>query len=462
MLSTGLKRIESEGRLAFLAQFDTLTGLPNRSLLNDRFSQMIVQARRHHSLLGVLFLDLDDFKLVNDTLGHAGGDDLLKEVAKRLKASVRAGDTVARISGDEFAVVLADLPRPDDAAVIAQKILESLSLVVNLHGQEVFASASIGIAIYPTDGQEPEALLAAADAAMYRAKESQRNTYQFFTAQMNQDLRSRAQLGLELHRALERDEFRLFYQPKIDLHTGRICGAEALLRWLHPERGVVPPSDFIPTLEDTGLVVPVGDWVLRRACEEVQAWRDSGVGPVPVAVNLSARQFRQPDLDMRIRSIVAGAGIEAGLIELEITESQLMHDPDQAIKVLTNLQAAGIRIAVDDFGTGYSSLAYLTRLPLAALKIDRSFVAHLLTDEAEATIVRTIVDMAKSLGLTVIAEGVETKSQSAFLRGLGCEQAQGYLFGRPMPADDFRRLLARMKGTRRIAHAAQPRVRKSR
>jgi len=446
VLSAGLQRIDSETRLAYLAQFDALTGLPNRALLSDRFSQMIVQALRHAKSLGVLFIDLDDFKLVNDSLGHAGGDALLKEAAQRLQASVRGGDTVARISGDEFAVILADLARPEDAAIVAQKIIDRLAPAMEVRGQEVFVTASLGIAAFPADGNDVETLLGAADAAMYRAKQAGRNQYQFFTADMNQRTRARAQLGSELRRALEREEFVLHYQPKFELQTATVCGAEALLRWRHPERGVVLPAEFIPVLEETGLIVPVGEWVVRRACEDLKSWIGAGLPALPIAVNLSARQFRQPDLDMRIRALVTAAGIDPGLIELEITESQLMHDPDQAIRMLRALREAGIRIAIDDFGTGYSSLAYLTRFPLAALKIDRSFVADVLSDPADATIVRTIVDMAQTLGFTVVAEGVETEAQAGFLRGLGCEQAQGYFFAKPMPAGALRDLLAATRG----------------
>ena len=437
VLSSGLQRIDSEGRLAYLAQFDALTGLPNRALLSDRFAQMIVQASRHAKQLGVLFIDLDDFKLVNDALGHAAGDELLRQVAGRLLRSVRSGDTVARISGDEFAAVLADLARPDDAAIVAQKIIDALAVPVDVGGKEVFAAASIGIATFPSDGADAESLLAAADAAMYRAKESHRNSYQFFTAEIDERSRARARLSSELRRALERAEFRLFYQPKIDLRNGSTCGAEALLRWQHPDRGLIPPAQFIPVLEETGLIVPVGEWVVKRACEDVKAWSTKRLQAIPVAVNVSARQFRQPDFDVRIRSIIDAAGVDPSLIELEITESQLMHDPQHAIRMLGNLRAAGMSIAIDDFGTGYSSLAYLTRFPLAALKIDRSFVKDVLSDQADATIVRTIVDMAKQLGLKVVGEGVETTEQAAFLRELGCEQAQGYLFAKPMPAEDL-------------------------
>jgi diguanylate cyclase (GGDEF)-like protein/PAS domain S-box-containing protein len=446
MVSAALHRLDSEARLAYLAQFDPLTGLPNRTLLADRFSLMIVQARRRGVSLGVLFIDLDDFKLVNDTQGHAAGDELLQEAAKRLQSALRDGDTVARISGDEFAVILGDLARPDDAALVAQKIIDRLAAPAIIQGQEVVVTASIGIATFPADGDNAETLLGAADAAMYRAKQSGRNAFQFFTADINQRTRARAQMGLELRRALERREFSLHYQPKIDLTNGQPCGAEALLRWNHPERGRVAPVEFIPVLEETGLIVPVGEWVLKRACEDLKTWQRLGAPAMPVAVNLSARQFRQHDLEERIRAIVSAAGIDPSLIELEITESQLMHDPDHAIQVLRALGAAGVRIAIDDFGTGYSSLAYLTRFPLASLKIDRSFVADVLSDEADATIVRTIVDMAHTLGFTVIAEGVELDSQAAFLRTLGCEQAQGFLFARPMPAEEFSALIAARLG----------------
>jgi diguanylate cyclase (GGDEF)-like protein/PAS domain S-box-containing protein len=445
LLCTGLQRIDSERRLAFLAQFDPVTGLANRTLLADRFSQMIVQARRRGTPLGVLFIDLDDFKLVNDRLGHSAGDVLLAETARRVQAAVRSGDTVARISGDEFAVVLADLARPDDAAVVAQKILDRLAEPVALGGEQSFVTASIGIAAFPGDGDDVETLLGAADAAMYRAKQSGRNAYQFFTAEITQRTRARAQLAFELRRALERGEFALAYQPKFDLASGKACGAEALLRWEHPERGVVSPTQFIPVLEDTGLIVQVGEWVIRRACEDLKLWIGSGLQPMPVAVNLSARQFRQKDLDARIRALVGAAGVDPALIELEITESQLMEDPEHAIRTMRALREGGMRIAIDDFGTGYSSLAYLTRFPVKSLKIDRSFVADVFSDHADAAIVRTIIEMAHTLGFTVVAEGVETDRQAAFLRQFGCEQAQGFLFARPMAAADVTVLITSSK-----------------
>ena len=434
LLTTGLQRIESERRASFLAQFDALTGLPNRALLADRFSQMLLQARRRGEQLGVLFVDLDEFRLVNDTLGHAGGDELLREAARRLHAAVRGGDTMARISSDEFAVVLADLENSEDAALVAQKILDGLAEPFIVSGRETFVTASVGIAVFPGDGDDAETLLGAAEAAMGRAKQSGSNAYHFFTAEITQRTRARAQVALELRRALERDEFALVYQPKIDLVSGRLCGAEALLRWNHPQRGVVAPAQFVPVLEETGLIVPVGEWVVSRACEDMKAWQARGLKVLPVAVNLSARQFRQQNLEARIRALVHAARVDPSLLELEITESQLMQDPEHAIRTMNALREAGIHMAIDDFGTGYSSLAYLTRFPVAALKIDRSFVADALSDAADAAIVRTIIEMAHSLSFTVVAEGVETDGQMAFLRQFGCEQGQGFFFARPMAA----------------------------
>jgi diguanylate cyclase (GGDEF)-like protein/PAS domain S-box-containing protein len=444
VLSAGLQRIDSEARLSYLAQFDALTGLPNRALLLDRFSQALVQARRRQTSLGVLFIDLDEFKAVNDTLGHAAGDELLKLTASRLQEAVRAGDTVARIAGDEFAIILADLARMDDAALVAQKVITRLAQPIALRGQETLVTASIGIATFPSDGQECEALLAAADAAMYRAKQSGRNMYQFFTADLNVRLRARVQTLAELRRALERGELEVHYQPKFDLRRRMPCGAEALLRWRHPSRGLTPPAEFIPLLEESGLIVPAGEWVLERACRDLKETQGLGHAALPVAVNLSARQFRQRDLAPRLRSIVDAVGVAPELIDLEITESQLMQDAEHAVAVLRELREAGIGLAIDDFGTGYSSLSYLTRFPVSALKIDRSFVLRSLEEQAAAAIVRTIIEMAHTLGFTVIAEGIETEAQAAFLQGLGCDQGQGYLFARPAPIAALRQLMPRL------------------
>jgi diguanylate cyclase len=407
---------------------------------------MIGQAARRGTPVAALFIDLDDFKLVNDTLGHGGGDELLKQTARRLCSTIRGDDTVGRISGDEFIVLLRDLSRPEDAALVAQKIIDCLAEPFNIAGNETFISASIGIATYPADGANPEALLAAADAAMYGAKQSGRNSFQFFTAEIDKRTRARASLGSELRRALERREFVVYYQPKVDFRSRLPCGAEALLRWRHPERGLVSPAEFVPLLEEMGLIVPVGEWVLSTVCADVKAL-PRYPRPLPLAVNLSARQFRQPDLDARIRRLIEDAGINAGMLELEITESQLMNDPQQAIRTMQALRAAGIEIAIDDFGTGYSSLAYLTRFPVSTLKIDRSFVKDMLHEKSQAAIVRTVIEMAQTLRFKVVAEGVETQAQADFLASLGCEQGQGYLFARPMPVEDLMAFISRHTAT---------------
>ena len=435
VLSTALQRHRAEQRLAHLAQFDALTGLPNRTLLQDRLDQTIVQSRRKHWHAGVLFVDLDRFKLINDSLGHHLGDALIREVGQRLLSSVRPGDTVGRISGDEFAVVLADLARPDDAALVAQKVLDALGQPFDLGGNEAYVTASIGIAAFPEDGEDAETLIKNADMAMYRAKESARNSYCFFTAEMNQRTVAKVQLSADLRRAIERQEFTLHYQPKIALETGELRGMEALLRWNHPTRGMVSPAEFVPALEDSGLILPVGEWVIAEACAQIRQWELAGLAPVPIAVNLSAKQFLRRDLDKTITHALAAAGVPPRLLELEITESCLMHSPEEAIRVLSALRDAGLKISVDDFGTGYSSLAYLARFPLSALKIDRAFVRNVHSDSSAAAIVRAVIDMANNLELQVIAEGVETEQQAAFLRGHGCHQGQGYLFSRPVPAD---------------------------
>jgi diguanylate cyclase (GGDEF)-like protein/PAS domain S-box-containing protein len=425
----------SEQRLVQLAQFDTLTGLPNRLLLHDRLAQSLTQARRHNRGVGVLFVDLDRFKLVNDTLGHYAGDLLIAEVARRLMRCVRPGDTVGRINGDEFAVVLADLAHADDAALVAQNMLDALAQPYQLAGSEAFTTASIGISTFPGDGNDAEDMLRNADMAMYRAKESTRNAYCFFTAEMNRRSAERMHLNNDLRHAIERQEFVLHYQPKVQLGSGALTGFEALLRWNHPTRGLVPPGEFVAALEDSGLIVPVGEWVLAEACAQIARWQRAGLATVPVAVNLSAKQFRRRDLDEMVSGALAAAGVAPALLELEITESCLMEDPDQAVRLLHRLRDAGVRISVDDFGTGYSSLSYLTRLPLSALKIDRSFVRDAVSNPEAASIVRAVIDMAHNLRFTVVAEGVETQQQVAFLRLHDCDQAQGHHYGRPASAE---------------------------
>ncbi|MCL4801320.1 MAG: EAL domain-containing protein [Burkholderiales bacterium] len=441
MVSAAVQRQQAEARLAFLAQYDSITGLANRNLLSDRLGQAVALAAREGRQVAVLFADLDRFKLVNDTYGHQLGDELLAMVGERLRGLVRSSDTVARVSGDEFVVVLPDVEHADAAATVAQKMLARLGTPFVLGGQELSLSASVGIALYPADGADAESLLKAADAALYRAKDLGRDAYCFFTSEMERRSHARMQLQTDLRRALEREEFRLVFQPKVELGSRRVRGAEALLRWNHPSRGVVPPADFIPALEETGLIVPVGEWVLRAACRQVRAWRQAGLMPIPVAVNVSARQFRAQDLDRRIIEIVAGERVDPRLIELEITESYLVQDPEHAIQVLQRLREAGLQISIDDFGTGYSSLAYLTRFPVSALKVDRSFVRDATTDANAAAIVRAVIDMAHNLGFVVVAEGVETAAQVAFLHMHRCDFAQGYYFGKPMPPEEIKPLL---------------------
>ena len=424
----------AEEKLARMAQFDAVTGLANRNLLNERLDQAIAQSQRRGRGAGVLFVDLDRFKLVNDTLGHHVGDDLLVQVGRSLKDCVRRDDTVARLGGDEFAVVIADLARPDDAALDAQKILQSFASPFDLNGHETYDTASIGVATCPSDGDTAAALLKCADAAMYRAKESSRNAFCFYTAEMNARAASKLRLNTDLRRALERREFLLHYQPKVELATGSMIGMEALLRWQHPERGMVSPMEFIPALEESGLILAVGDWVVAEACRQMRDWSHAGLEPAPVAVNLSARQFRRRDLDQVIRRLLTEHGLPASLLELEITESSLMEDPKDAIRQLQVLREAGLRISVDDFGTGYSSLSYLTRLPLSTLKIDRAFVSAAISEASSAAIVKMVIDMAQRLNFEVVAEGIETERHVQFLREHGCAQGQGYHFGRPIPA----------------------------
>ncbi|MDP1672017.1 MAG: PAS domain S-box protein [Burkholderiales bacterium] len=432
----------SREQLAHLAHFDSLTGLPNRVLFNDRLRQAVAQARRNNWIIGILFLDLDRFKRVNDTLGHVTGDLLLKQVAARLTATLRPSDTVSRLSGDEFAVILPELWSPQNAGHVAQKVLRALAAPYDLDGNEVFISVSIGIALYPADSSEIETLLRNADAAMYGAKAAGRNNFQFYTEAMNARAAEKLQLESRMRRALERHEFVLHYQPKVDIASGRISGLEALLRWQSSDQGLVPPAQFIPLLEETGLIVPVGEWVAQATCAQIRAWRDAGIQPVPVAINLSARQLRQPGFSEIMRRALAESGIEPQLIQIEITESSLMENPEEAIVILKQLEALGILLAADDFGTGYSSLNYLKRFPLDALKIDRSFVRDITVDADDAVIARTVITLAHSLGLRVVAEGVENEEQLRFLGENHCDEAQGYLFSKPLPAEACAALLS--------------------
>ena len=434
-------RLAIEEKVSYLAQFDALTGLPNRNLFQDRLTQAMALAKRNDWPMAVLFIDLDRFKLVNDTLGHAAGDKLLKDAAERLRSCVRASDTVGRLGGDEFAAILSELGKAGDAGLVAQKIIDVFKRPFDLEGKETYATASVGVTLYPADSDNAEALVVNADAAMYRAKQQGRNNYQYFTRDMNERALQRVQMELALRRALEREEFRLFYQPKADLVTGKICGFEALLRWQHPDKGMILPGDFIPVLEETGLIVQAGEWVLRTACVQIKAWEEAGLKVPPVSVNLSARQFEQKNLKGAVGQILGDTKVDPSLIEFEITESLLMNDPEGAARTLHDLKESGVKLSMDDFGTGYSSLGYLKRFPIDTLKIDRTFVRDISTGADDATLTRAIINLAQNLRLNVVAEGVETEAQLAFLCLNGCDEMQGYLFARPTTADECGRML---------------------
>ena len=436
------RRKAAERRIEHLAHHDFLTDLPNRSLLRDRLDVALAQARRHGQLVAALFIDLDRLKVVNDTLGHAAGDQMLREAAARLASCTREGDTVARLGGDEFMVVLPNLSDARGAAAAAQKIRESLAHPTDLTGQEVCISASIGVSLFPADAADAEALIRNADAAMYSAKRHGGDNYQFYTADLNVQVQERLAIEQGLRIAEQRNELYLLYQPKIDLRSGRIIGVEALLRWQHPSLGLISPERFIPIAEETGLIIPIGEWVLRTACKQIRAWRDRGI-ELPVAVNLSACQFRQRNLAQTIHRILSETGVPPQWLEIEITESDVMENAESAIATLDELKARGVSISVDDFGTGYSSLSYLKRFPLDVLKIDRSFVRDIAVDSDDAAIVEAIIALARSLEIKVVAEGVETEDQMAFLNRSGCDFAQGYLFSPPVDAEQIAVLLER-------------------
>ncbi len=454
------ERKKASEQIQFLAYYDGLTGLPNRRFYKELLVRALQYAERHRKILTVMFIDLDGFKRVNDTLGHEAGDQLLKEVAVRLEHCVRKSDYVARqqqegtvpdmvsrIGGDEFIVLLNDVALGSDAARVAQRMLEAIGAPCLLGGQEVRVSASIGIALYPADGTDAETLLKCSDIAMYHAKEQGKDNYKFYSSTLNAAARERLTMENDLRRAVEKEEFILHYQPRVAIPNGRVTGLEALVRWSHPGRGLVPPGDFIALAEETGLIVPIGQWVLRQACEQHREWTAAGLPAVPLAVNVSRRQFERQKLNDVVAKVLRDSGCEPRHLELEITESMIMQDPEKTSATLRELRDIGIRIAVDDFGTGYSSLDILKKLPLDYLKIDRSFVANITTADGDRAIASAIVSMAHSLKLKVIAEGVETKEQLAVLAELGCDEAQGYLFGRPMPAGECARFLGdRMKG----------------
>ncbi len=435
------ERQQAQQKIEFIAYHDALTALPNWLLVADRFHQSVAHAEHAHAKMAVLCLDLDNFKSVNDSLGHAAGDGLLKEVAARLAACVRDTDTVGRQGGDEFLIVLPNLADPEAVAPILVKLMERLHEPYVVQARELSTSVSVGVAIYPDDGTDFDTLRKKADMAMYRAKAAGRNTYHFYDEQMNVEAMEQLSLLNGLRRALERQEFVLHYQPQIDLSTGTVVGVEALIRWRHPELGMVPPARFIPVAEESGLIVPIGQWVLHEACRQAVVWHKAGWPHLTVAVNLSALQFRRDDLAQSVNSALESSGIAPALLELELTESILISDTQAVMATVHRLKALGVQLSIDDFGTGYSSLSYLKRFNVDRLKIDQSFVRDLATDREDAAIVHAVIQMAHSLGLTTIAEGVEDEAALARLRGYGCDLAQGYFFARPMPEDLLRSYL---------------------
>ncbi len=437
---------DAEQRLELLANYDTLTGLPNRGLFRDRLTQAMHRAARNERLVALMFLDLDRFKKVNDSLGHEAGDHLLIEVAERLRRVLRESDTlvrgtqtesatVSRLGGDEFTVIVEDMRHIDHATAIAQKILHVFEAPFHLAGCDLYVSASVGIAIFPFDDENSDELIKHADSAMYHAKQMGRNNFQFYGEHLNAQARERLELETALRLALERNEFILHYQPKQDLQNNQITGVEALVRWQHPQRGLVPPLEFIPLLEENGLIVPVGEWVMRAACTQAARWQAMGLPPMAVAVNLSPRQFRQKDLVGCIQNILHEVGLAPQYLELEITEGLLMDNSETNFAVLSGLKNMGVSIAIDDFGTGYSSLSYLKRFPINVLKIDRAFVNDISDDPNDAAIANAVIALGKSMHLSIVAEGVETPAQLDYLRTMGCDIAQGFLLSKPLPAD---------------------------
>lgn len=442
-----------QNRLDYLAHHDTLTGLPNRLLFSDRLSHAISQARRLDQPVALLFLDLDRFKNINDSLGHEVGDQVLRQVAKRLEALVRESDTLARLGGDEFVIALEQARDTRDATVVANKIIESLSEVIQVGPNELFVTTSIGISFFPADGEDVESLMKSADVAMYRAKECGRNLFQFFTMDMNEKVREALFMENNLRKALDNQEMTLYYQPQVEMSSGKLIGMEALLRWHHPQLGIISPMKFIPMAEDTGLIIPIGKWVLETACLQTQQWQEAGYPPCKVAVNISPKQFRNGDLVETVVSALQSSGLDAQFLELEITESVLMEDIEKSIAIMEKLNAMGITLAIDDFGTGYSSLSCLSRFPLSKLKIDKSFVQDIAEMSENNAIAEGIIALAKTLRLDVIAEGIEGERQMDFLQNKGCKQGQGYYFSRPMPAEAFEQFLTRESafGCRRLA-----------
>ena len=439
------ERKEAQKRLLHLAHYDALTGLPNRTLFYETLEKTLTLAQRDDCQVAVLFLDLDHFKNINDTLGHAVGDELLRQVSNRLEKCVRVRDTVGRLGGDEFALILMLQEGPQGATLVADKIREALRLPYDMFGDETPATASIGITLFPDDALDPETLIKFADTAMYRAKQAGRDTFCFFTAQMNVEVLARHDMEAALRRAVDNNEFVLYYQPKVGLDSGAIAGLEALLRWERPGHGLVSPAQFIPLLEETGLIVRVGAWVINEACRQMRQWLGSPIGRVKIAVNVSSRQFAEGDLEADVVNALDAHALAADLLELELTEGSLMANTGRTVDILKRLKKRGVQISIDDFGTGYSSLAYLRRFPIDRLKIDIAFIRDITTNRDDAAIALTIIRMAHSLRLGVVAEGVETPAQLAYLRRHRCDQIQGYLFSKPLPAAEIQKMLLTKK-----------------
>ncbi len=421
-------------QLAHQAHHDALTGLPNRLLFHDRLRQAITQARRAGTMVALLYVDLDRFKLINDTLGHAAGDELLREVASRLRSCLRASDSLARMSGDEFTITLTGLKNSQHASVVADLVLAQLRNPFVVDGSEVHVTASVGISVFPQDAPDADALQRSADNAMYRAKSRGKNRFEFFLPEMGEALFQRLEVENYLRRALERGEFCLHYQPQFDLQSGRLVGQEALLRWNHPKLGSIPPDKFIPIAEENGLIVPIGTWVLEQACQQTSAWQRAGYPLKGVSVNVSALQFGRADFVDTVGRVLDSTGLEAPFLELELTESLVIRDVRESASKMEKLRELGVRISMDDFGAGYSSLSYLQRLPIDILKLDRSFVEEFKTSGGDSSLVRGIVSLAHGLGIRVTAEGVETQEQLELVHHSGCDKVQGFLLGRPSPA----------------------------
>ena len=447
-----IERKLAEERIHFMANHDSLTGLPNRTLLKDRLSQAILYAQRYGRGVSVVFIDLDNFKFVNDSLGHNAGDELLKIIAGRMVDSVRAADTVVRLGGDEFVILLLDQPSADIVCETVEKLKTVIAETVQVKGHDFKVTASIGVATYPNDGTDADSLLANADAAMYRAKETGRDNFQFYTQSLNKEANEKFQLQTDLRRAIGRSEFILLYQPQVELRTGRVFAVEALIRWNHPTLGVIPPIKFIPLAEACGLIVPIGDWVLHEACRQNKAWQDAGLPSVNISVNISARQFREKDLVSRVVRALQTSGLDGQFLELELTESLIMQDVEAAVATMKELQGLGVQLSIDDFGTGYSSLSSLKTFPVARLKIDKSFINDLGTNENDNAVASAVISLGQKLNLKVIAEGVETDEQVAFLRDNNCDEMQGYHFSRPLAPGDIGDVL---EAPRRLSQVAR-------